>query len=100
MKDFDHPNVLGLIGLTFDPEGSPLVVLPLMKNGDLKSFLKKTTMVRSFFFSFKLSDWKNLDGPNWVHCLFLFPLFWKNVCVIMQNCGGGEEFVFTDDHGL
>ncbi|XP_072025966.1 hepatocyte growth factor receptor-like [Amphiura filiformis] len=45
MKDFEHPNVLGLIGLTFDPEGSPLVVLPLMKNGDLKSFMKKTTMV-------------------------------------------------------
>ena len=45
MKDFNHPNVLGLIGLTFDPEGNPLVVLPLMTNGDLKSFLKKTTMV-------------------------------------------------------
>ena len=41
MKDFDHPNVLGLLGLTFDPSGSPLVVLPFMEHGDLKSFLLK-----------------------------------------------------------
>ncbi len=48
MKDFDHPNVLGLIGLTFDPEGSPLVVLPLMENGDLKSFIKRTRVRMQF----------------------------------------------------
>ena len=41
MKDFDHPNVLGLLGLTFEPSGSPLVVLPFMEHGDLKSFLLK-----------------------------------------------------------
>ncbi|XP_072025124.1 hepatocyte growth factor receptor-like [Amphiura filiformis] len=41
MKDFDHPNVLGLIGLTFDPNGSPIVVLPYMKHGDLRSLLLK-----------------------------------------------------------
>ena len=45
MKDFRHDNVLGLIGLTFDPQGNPLVILPLMKNGDLKSFMKKAPMV-------------------------------------------------------
>ena len=45
MKDFRHSNVLGLIGLTFDPQGNPLVILPLMKNGDLRSFMKKAPMV-------------------------------------------------------
>ena len=39
MKNFDHPNVLGLRGLTFDPTGSPLVLLPFMKNGNLKSYI-------------------------------------------------------------
>ena len=41
MKTFDHPNVLGLIGLTFDLEGQPLIVLPFMGNGDLKCYLEK-----------------------------------------------------------
>ncbi len=45
MKNFDHPNVLGLLGLTFDPYGSPIVVLPYMKNGDLRSLLLKPKVV-------------------------------------------------------
>ncbi|XP_022081092.1 hepatocyte growth factor receptor-like isoform X2 [Acanthaster planci] len=40
MKNFDHPNVLPLLGLTFNPEGHPVIVLPLMSNGDLLSFVK------------------------------------------------------------
>ena len=40
MKDFDHPNILGLMGIYFnDSTGLPLIVLPFMANGDLKSFL-------------------------------------------------------------
>ncbi|XP_038071244.1 hepatocyte growth factor receptor-like [Patiria miniata] len=41
MKTFDHPNVLGLLGLTFDPKEQPLIVIPFMANGDLKTFLMK-----------------------------------------------------------
>ncbi|XP_022081062.1 hepatocyte growth factor receptor-like [Acanthaster planci] len=41
MKTFDHPNVLGLLGLTFDPAGQPLIVIPFMENGDLRTFLVK-----------------------------------------------------------
>ena len=40
MKDFDHPNILGLMGIYFnDNTGLPLIVLPFMANGDLKTFL-------------------------------------------------------------
>ena len=45
MKDFDHMNVLGLVGLTFDPSGKPLIILPLMSHGDLKSFVMKAPKV-------------------------------------------------------
>ena len=41
MLDFDHPNVLRLLGVCFDTEDQlPIIVLPYMANGDLKSFLR------------------------------------------------------------
>ncbi|XP_077977579.1 plexin-A2-like [Glandiceps talaboti] len=39
MKDFDHPNVLRLLGVCVDKDSNPLIVLPYMKNGDLKSYV-------------------------------------------------------------
>uniref|UniRef100_A0A8C8RKG4 receptor protein-tyrosine kinase n=1 Tax=Pelusios castaneus TaxID=367368 RepID=A0A8C8RKG4_9SAUR len=44
MKEFDHPNVMKLLGVclqTTESEGypSPVVILPFMKHGDLHSFL-------------------------------------------------------------
>ena len=42
MKDFNHPNVLGLTGVCFDtPDGYPFLILPFMVNGSLKDYLKK-----------------------------------------------------------
>ena len=42
MKDFKHPNVLGLLGVCLDaPDGSPHIVLPFMANGSLKTYLKE-----------------------------------------------------------
>ena len=41
MLDFNHPNVLRLVGVCFDTEDKlPVIVLPYMENGDLKHFLK------------------------------------------------------------
>ena len=50
MKDFHHPNVLGLVGVVFDtPDGVPYLVLPLMELGNLKHFLKTKRMEDSNF---------------------------------------------------
>lgn len=40
MKDFDHPNVMKLIGLVFPEDGPPLLVLPFMCNGDLRQYVR------------------------------------------------------------
>lgn len=40
MKDFNHPNVMPLIGLVMNKEGSPQLVLPFMYNGDLLTFIR------------------------------------------------------------
>ena len=40
MKDFHHKNVLTLIGVCFDCEGFPMVVLPFMSKGDLWSYIR------------------------------------------------------------
>ena len=45
MKDFHHPNILGLVGVVFDtPNGVPYLVLPFMEFGNLKHFLKTKRM--------------------------------------------------------
>ena len=38
MREFDHPNVLTLIGVAIQ-DNLPLVVLPFMEYGDLKSYV-------------------------------------------------------------
>jgi serine/threonine protein kinase len=41
MKRFDHPNIVGLLGVCFDtPEGYPYLVLPFMAKGNIKDYLK------------------------------------------------------------
>ena len=41
MKNFDHPNVLHILGVGLDPDNElPFIVLPFMVNGNLKTYLQ------------------------------------------------------------
>ena len=50
MKDFNHENVLMLIGVAIKNE-RPLIILPFMANGDLKSFVsnKENVSILNFW---------------------------------------------------
>ena len=40
MKNFQHRNVMGMLGVCLDAGPAPYLVLPFMTNGDLLSYLK------------------------------------------------------------
>src|SRR5690349_15501263 len=41
MKDFDHPNILTLVGITLDLENArPYIIMPFMENGDLLTYIR------------------------------------------------------------
>ena len=41
MYDFDHPNVLKLLGVCLDGGPAPYIIMPYMENGSLSAYLKK-----------------------------------------------------------
>jgi len=43
MKEFIHDHVMTLIGITFDENGLPLIVMPYMENSDLLDYLRQST---------------------------------------------------------
>ena len=51
MKDFNHPNVLSLIGISLENGEFPVVILPFMANGDLLSYIRNERNV-----SFSIND--------------------------------------------
>jgi len=45
MKDFEHVNVLRIVGVSFEADGSPMVILPYMANGDLRHYILNPSLV-------------------------------------------------------
>ena len=41
MKQFNHPNVMNLIGVCLNAGPAPYIVMPFMPNGSLLSYLRK-----------------------------------------------------------
>ncbi|XP_065188407.1 tyrosine-protein kinase RYK-like [Sycon ciliatum] len=42
MKEFDHPNVVALMGVCIEGDQPPMVCLEMMHNGDLRSYLRRS----------------------------------------------------------
>ncbi len=41
MMSFNHPHILGLLGICVDAGPAPYIVMPFMANGSLLSYLRK-----------------------------------------------------------
>ena len=41
MAQFNHPNILNLIGICLSDDVAPQILVPFMENGDLHSFLRR-----------------------------------------------------------
>ena len=50
MRSFRHDHVMGLIGMTFEKDGSPMVVLPYMANGDMRTHVMDSRLVGGWVF--------------------------------------------------
>lgn len=75
MKDFNHPNVLTLIGVCLDLDTMPLVVLPFMKHGDLLTYIRDEYNVRNH--NFKSLVCRNIEANKLF--FFFFERKSKNV---------------------
>ena len=58
MSNFNHPNVMKLIGVCIDSKGTPYIVMPYMTHGSLLSYLRKN---REHLSISTVSDDDNLD---------------------------------------
>ncbi|ESO85164.1 hypothetical protein LOTGIDRAFT_130764, partial [Lottia gigantea] len=72
MKDFEHPNVLKLIGITLSKDSSPLVILPFMGNGDLLKYVsdeeKEISLNQMIMFAIDISrGMEYLGSLKFVH---------------------------------
>jgi len=71
MKNFDHPNVLKLLGVCVDSSDDDMLkaILPYMANGDLKNFLKQSRVGPA-----KTSEFANV-------CMVCFVYICTYVCM-------------------
>ncbi len=45
--DYEHERVLTPIGICIEDNGIPIIILPLMTNGDLLTYLRKSDVILS-----------------------------------------------------
>ena len=62
MKEFNHINVLSLIGVVINDDKLPMVIIPFMSKGDLKNVLRSENEV--CWYIFVLLHWSSDDNRN------------------------------------
>lgn len=85
MKNFNHPHVLSLIGLCLGYKKEPMVILPFMANGDLRTYVKDQSKVTI------KSIKKLLIAPK---RQFMIKTFLKSSSVLFYRSQMGAKILF------
>ena len=64
MKDFEHLNVLQLVGVALDNRNSPCIVMPYMSNGSLLMYLRREEVREELL-------WKEKKEEDVSECILL-----------------------------
>uniref|UniRef100_A0A915ESN7 Protein kinase domain-containing protein n=1 Tax=Ditylenchus dipsaci TaxID=166011 RepID=A0A915ESN7_9BILA len=72
MRQFHHPNVLRLLGISLSAEGHPSVILPFMQLGDLRSFVadphRVITVIELLHYGMQIAEGMTyLASLNYIH---------------------------------
>lgn len=100
MKDFSHRNVLTLLGVAIGQGGLPMIVLPFMQHGNLKTYISNPTlMVGDEFVDVPLTlnayTSRSRSGSSWSsanrlqrECSICRNI---NLCIVIWLCGTACE---------
>ena len=81
MLDFDHPNVMRLVGVCFDTEDKlPLIILPYKANGDLRTFLRSKRLLN------KGSNSMDVENYPQVHLQSRFNIYNVAASLSVYSC--------------
>lgn len=95
MKDFEHPNVMSLIGLVFVQHEAPLLILPYMCNGDILTYVRDDSRMPKVGDLLKFT----LDIANGMEYLACKKFVHRDLAA--RNCMLDENLnVYVADFGL
>ena len=74
MKDFQHPNILNLIGVAKDNNSNPCIVMPFMWSGSLDVYLRKEENRAMLLLEDNSTDSDQVVSLSFILCRLFFLL--------------------------
>ena len=90
MKDFQHPNILTLIGVAKDNNSNPCIVMPFMWSGSLDVYLRKEENRAVLLLEDATTDCSQVVSLSFILCRHFF--FFEEM--IVQSLSQAQYLTF------